>query len=290
MLRPNPLHHLRPDRCASIPPAAGVGPPVGFVPPECVGFDPPQRSHAKPEPPNRSPEKVCGTVGFVWRRAARRSSLVWIGLLGFVWAIGLGSAAPGQTPTSYTAQAAPLLAKYCGACHNPGRTQGGVDVSRFGVDAAFVIDGKTGRKILENVEGGSMPPDDAPQPTPAELAKLVAELQSVVAKAGCALNADPGRVTLRRLNRVEYNNTIRDLIGVDCRPADDFPSDDVGYGFDNIGDVLSLPPMLMERYLAAAEAVSRPCHPRRRSPARPVPSLGPAAYGQARGERQLRRR
>src|SRR4249920_2199384 len=58
-----------------------------------------------------------------------------------------------------------------------------------------------------------------------------------------------GRVTLRRLNRLEYNNTIRDLLGVDFKPAEDFPSDDVGYGFDNIGDVLSLPPLLMEKYL-----------------------------------------
>ena len=62
------------------------------------------------------------------------------------------------------------------------------------------------------------------------------------------------------MNRVEYNNTIRDLVEVDFRPADDFPSDDVGYGFDNIGDVLTLPPMLMEKYLAAAEDDRRAGH------------------------------
>ena len=67
---------------------------------------------------------------------------------------------------------------------------------------------------------------------------------------------DPGRVTIRRLNRNEYNNTIRDLLGVDFQPADDFPSDDVGYGFDNIGDVLSMPPILLEKYLAAAENIT----------------------------------
>ena len=64
-----------------------------------------------------------------------------------------------------------------------------------------------------------------------------------------------GRVAIRRLNRAEYNNTIRDLIGLDLHPADEFPSDDVGYGFDNIGDVLSTPPVLLEMYLAAAEKV-----------------------------------
>ena len=73
----------------------------------------------------------------------------------------------------------------------------------------------------------------------------------------CGRTFDPGRVTIRRLNRAEYNNTIRDLIGIDFHPADDFPSDDVGYGFDNIGDVLSMPPILMEKYLAAAETDQR---------------------------------
>ena len=62
-------------------------------------------------------------------------------------------------------------------------------------------------------------------------------------------------MTIRRLNRNEYNNTIRDLVGVNLRPADEFPSDDVGYGFDNVGDVLALPPLLMERYMTAAEKV-----------------------------------
>src|SRR6185503_19844086 len=68
-------------------------------------------------------------------------------------------------------------------------------------------------------------------------------------------NPDPGRVTLHRLNRVEYNNTIRDLLGEDFHPADDFPGYDSGYGFDNNGDVLSLPPILLEKYMAAAENI-----------------------------------
>ena len=79
----------------------------------------------------------------------------------------------------------------------------------------------------------------------------------MLARAGFSKEADPGRVTARRLNRVEYNNTIRDLLGVPARPADEFPVDDSGYGFDNIGDVLSVSPMLMEKYMAAAENVSR---------------------------------
>ena len=71
----------------------------------------------------------------------------------------------------------------------------------------------------------------------------------------CTGPRNDGRVTIRRLNRTEYNNTIRDLVGVDFKPAADFPNDDVGYGFDNIGDVLSLSPLLLEKYLSAAEAI-----------------------------------
>ena len=74
-------------------------------------------------------------------------------------------------------------------------------------------------------------------------------------KATDMRRAREGRVVLRRLNRVEYDRTIHDLCGIDFTPADDFPSDDVGHGFDNIGDVLSMPPILLEKYLTAAERV-----------------------------------
>jgi hypothetical protein len=96
-----------------------------------------------------------------------------------------------------------------------------------------------------------MPPEKEKQPTDAERAKLIAWVKSLSANDA----PDPGRVTVRRLNRFEYNNTIRDLVGIDFKPADDFPDDDVGNGFDNIGDVLSLPPLLMEKYLIAADQI-----------------------------------
>src|SRR5262249_32255337 len=100
-----------------------------------------------------------------------------------------------------------------------------------------------------------------------------------LANAGSTTPASPGRVTLRRLNRDEYNRTIHDLTGVTFNPADDFPSDDVGHGFDNIGDVLSMPPILLEKYLNAAERivevifVERPTFPaRKRIPAKELES------------------
>ena len=82
-------------------------------------------------------------------------------------------------------------------------------------------------------------------------------IEITLAKVDCTKKKDPGRATIHRLNRAEYNNTIRDLVGVDFQPAEDFPSDDVGYVFDNIGDVLSLSPVLMERYLTAAESIAQ---------------------------------
>src|SRR5439155_22057269 len=78
--------------------------------------------------------------------------------------------------------------------------------------------------------------------------------QAELFKCDCD-HPDPARVTIRRLNRAEYNNTVRDLVGVDFQPANDFPADDSGYGFDNIGDVLSVPPVLLEKYLAAAQKI-----------------------------------
>src|SRR5688572_9022348 len=99
-----------------------------------------------------------------------------------------------------------------------------------------------------------MPPEKKPQPTPEERELITDWIQSEIFKCDCD-HPDPGRVTIRRLNRAEYNNTIRDLVGVNFQPADDFPPDDSGYGFDNIGDVLTLPPVLLEKYLSAADRI-----------------------------------
>ena len=100
-----------------------------------------------------------------------------------------------------------------------------------------------------------MPPKGLPRPDPVKLKTATAWIHSEFDREDAAMKPDPGRVTSRRLNRSEYNNTVRDLLGVDINPAKDFPQDDSGYGFDNIGDVLSLSPVLMEQYLSAAEKI-----------------------------------
>src|SRR5207248_7317706 len=95
------------------------------------------------------------------------------------------------------------------------------------------------------------------QPTKDEKEFIIHWIENSLTKVNCSPDTpkDPGRVTIRRLNRAEYNNTIRDLCAVDFNPAEEFPSDDVGYGFDNIGDVLSFQPILLEKYMAAADKV-----------------------------------
>ena len=106
-------------------------------------------------------------------------------------------------------------------------------------------------RVADNLRTQNMPPEGEPRPNDEELETINSWLDTAL----LADNRGAGRVAIRRLNRAEYNNTIRDLVGLDLHPADEFPSDDVGYGFDNIGEVLSTPPVLLEMYLAAAEKV-----------------------------------
>ena len=155
-----------------------------------------------------------------------------------------------------SAPARAMFKKYCNKCHVGKKAKGGVDLEKLLGAGAPSSHRKPWARVKENVEGGTMPPDDHPQPSEQEVAALRTWVDAELSKIDCGGTVDPGRVTIRRLNRAEYNNTIRDLLGVDFHPADDFPSDDVGYGFDNIGDVLSLPPLLMEKYLAAAETIA----------------------------------
>jgi hypothetical protein len=148
----------------------------------------------------------------------------------------------------------PLLNKYCAECHQGEKAKGGLAFEAFRDERAVFNRRKVWEKVQEQLESLAMPPDDKPQPTDDERTLILRWIESHVLKIDCS-KPDPGRVTVRRLNRTEYNNTIHDLLGVDFKPAEDFPSDDVGYGFDHIGDVLSMPPVLFERYLAAAERI-----------------------------------
>jgi hypothetical protein len=163
----------------------------------------------------------------------------------------------GQPGIVFRDRVQPLLRKYCIECHGQETHEGQVNFEAFKDFSAAITDRKTWERARKMLGAGSMPPaDHEPRPTSAEKATLVQWIDRAVFDVDCDRTHDPGHVTIRRLNRAEYNNTIRDLVGVSLRPADDFPSDDVGNGFDNMGDVLSLSPLLLEKYLAAAESVS----------------------------------
>ena len=148
-----------------------------------------------------------------------------------------------------------FLARHCTDCHGDSKPEGDVTLSWPADEASLLAQRKLWETAVRRVETGEMPPQDQPRPEAAEAASFVAGMRQRYAEADLRAPADPGRVTMRRLNRVEYRNTIRDLVGVDFDPTTDFPSDEIGYGFDTIGDVLTISPLLMERYLDAAEAV-----------------------------------
>jgi hypothetical protein len=160
---------------------------------------------------------------------------------------------PPQPTVDYAKEIAPILAKYCTSCHGGAKPKASLSLVFKSMSEA----GKklhVWEKVAEQLRAGEMPPEGRPKPPAKEMELLVSWLQNDMLGGNCSGPRDPGRVTIRRLNKAEYNNTIRDLLYIDnFKPAADFPSDDVGYGFDNIGDVLSLSPLLLEKYLAAAE-------------------------------------
>ncbi len=159
--------------------------------------------------------------------------------------------------TSFETTVAPYVKKNCAACHNSRLQQGGVNLLQF--QSATSVNGKRDiwETVLRKIETGEMPPSPFPKPSATQSKLVTVWVEKHFAAIDRNTKPDPGRVTARRLNRMEYNNTIRDLLGIDFKPAEDFPSDDSGYGFDNIGDVLSLSPVLMEKYLNAAEQIAR---------------------------------
>lgn len=148
-----------------------------------------------------------------------------------------------------------FLQTYCLDCHGSDEPEADLSLTEFTNSKSLISQRKVWDAVQRMLSGGVMPPPDEKQPTPDEVAAFKNLVDAVFDHHDRTAPPDPGRVTMRRLNRNEYNNTIRDLVGVDFEPAEDFPSDDIGHGFDNIGDVLTLPPVLMERYLAAAEGI-----------------------------------
>jgi Protein of unknown function (DUF1588)/Protein of unknown function (DUF1587)/Protein of unknown function (DUF1585)/Protein of unknown function (DUF1592)/Protein of unknown function (DUF1595)/Planctomycete cytochrome C len=147
----------------------------------------------------------------------------------------------------------PILEEHCYECHGDGAKKAGVAFDELTTKEQLLNNPQFWLKVLRNTRSHVMPPPENPPPTPGQQQAL----EEWIKTGAFGLNPaqpDPGRVTLRRLNRTEYRNTLRDLLGIDFDAESALPPDDVGYGFDNIGDVMSISPMRMEKLIEAAMA------------------------------------
>ena len=167
------------------------------------------------------------------------------------------SANPGEKNTSdFSQNGALFLEQYCFSCHAGDQPAAELSLDSFTDNHSLIKNRDIWERVLDMVTTDQMPPSDSDQPSLEESESFIAHIEAIFHHADLTAKPDPGRITVRRLNRVEYKNTVRDLLGADFNPAENFPADDVGYGFDNIGDVLTVSPLLMERYLEAAEAIA----------------------------------
>ena len=165
-------------------------------------------------------------------------------------------AQPAEAPTSEHRQ---TLNRYCVGCHNDRALTGGfsvqsLDLDEVGRDADETV---TWEKVIRKLRTRSMPPPNRPRPDENAYVSLAAFLEDRIDRSAATRPRPSRRHAVHRLNRVEYANAIRDLLALDINEKALLPPDDSGFGFDNIADVLSVSPMLTERYLAAARKVSR---------------------------------
>jgi len=151
----------------------------------------------------------------------------------------------------------PFVKKNCFDCHDAVVDKAKLNLEAYTDASGVVIDRNRWELVFNRLRHGEMPPSTEPRPDPQQLQAVTHWLAAEFDRQDKLAPPYVGHVAPRRLNRTEYNNTVRDLLGVDFQPADDFPPDDSGYGFDNNGDVLSMSPMLMEKYLKAAEKIAR---------------------------------
>ena len=185
------------------------------------------------------------------------SRIVFCAALAAAGALGAQSAPPPSAAADFDAKVKPLLNKYCYKCHGPQlKPKADLNLLKFTTEASLRENRKIAKEILTKIQIQEMPPKEfADQPTAPEREIMAKWVDDAVNKLDASGPRLAGRVVWRRLNRTEYRNTVRDLLGVDFDPRD-FPTDDVGYGFDNIGDVLSIPPLLVEKYVAAAKKIA----------------------------------
>ena len=177
-------------------------------------------------------------------------------LLASLWA-----AFPGliRAASTYETDLKPVLEKYCYKCHNDEKAKAGVNLARFQTGASLYLDPLLWENVVRQIRDRTMPPEGKPHPETSEHVALLEGLQALLDNPDPKIvKPDPGRAAVRRLTHAEYNNTVHDLFGITWRPADDFPSDGGGGGgFDNNAGTLFVPPILLEKYLRAADRILR---------------------------------
>jgi mono/diheme cytochrome c family protein len=192
-------------------------------------------------------------------------AMAFAGFAGF-----LGNAIADTTPSTQVASNAPvaaaptmitpddhkhMLTQYCTACHNDKLKTAGWSVTPLdanNLDANQAL----WEKILRRLSLGEMPPKGMPRPPKEQITEFTSWLAQTL-DANAAAHPDPGHATVRRMNRTEYANAVRDLLALDVDFSSDMPADDTGYGFDNIADVLTVSPTLMDRYITVAGKIAR---------------------------------
>jgi len=188
-----------------------------------------------------------------------RTSLIALG-------IALAAACPLHAAQAKAATALPtsasqystILNRYCVTCHNEKLKTAGLMLDKIDVQNV-PQSAPVWEKVVRKLRTGAMPPAGAPRPDQSAYDSLATYLETELDRAAAA-SPNPGRPAVHRLNRAEYANAIRDLLSLDIDTADLrslLPGDDSGYGFDNIGDVLSVSPALLERYVSAARKITR---------------------------------
>ncbi len=190
----------------------------------------------------------CGERGV----ATMRRSLVWAGF--FVVAFAFTADAQ-QTPVPAVTQQQAFLKKYCITCHSEKLHVANLMLDKADVDHT-ADNAAIWEKVIHKLSLREMPPAGLPRPDAATYDAMAAYLETTLDRAAQE-HPDPGRPVIHRLNRAEYTNAIRDILALNVDGTTLLPPDDSGYGFDNIGDVLSVSPLLLERYLSAASQVSR---------------------------------
>ena len=179
---------------------------------------------------------------------------ILLGSTGTISSVPIAIAATGQSGFSPD-EVHDTFARYCVTCHNQALQTARLELDNLDVHQVSA-DAPVWEKVLRKLRNRQMPPAGIPRPDVGDYDGLIAYLETELDRAA-EEDPNPGRPDLHRLNRVEYSNVIRDLLGLQIDGRELLPADDIGYGFDNIADVLTVSPLLLERYLSAAAKISR---------------------------------